>query len=158
MKRLVAIILLVTSFQAFALDCRLPENFYGEHYLGYLALSERGEEPILMWWRDEYDDQEHEHDPRYSGMEFLSDDRMFKEAANILRKRKADIYLLAWPDTIYIAEESIKVSIVSIAISKEVPAHKVAYEEISIPSTNKSESNKLGVKSYELGCAANLLK
>ena len=158
MKYLNTIVLLAFSFVAKANNCVPPEEYSGSHYLGYLALTEREKEPLLMWWRDEYDDDALEPDPRFAGIEALSGKRIFKRARKILRKKKADTYLLAWPDVIYISSEKTEVIKVSLGYSKEFPAYDVAYETVFQKS--KTDENRIvtRAKGFDLGCAGNLLK
>lgn len=158
MRYLISIALLIFSYLAHADNCIPPQDYSGSHYLAYLAVSERENEPLLIWSRKEYDDDALEYDPRFSGLEVLSGKRIFKQARKILKKRKADSYVLAWPDEIYISDKKIEVIKVSMGYSKEFSAYNVAYETIFQKSRSDDDKIVTRAEGYDLGCGANLLK
>ena len=148
-----------------AKDCTPPEKYLESHYMGYLAATEREKQPFLVWWRDEHNNDALEIDPSFFGVKKLSEIRIFKEAREVLRRKKADTYLLVWPDAIYLSGEEAhrsgdktEVIKVSLGYSKNFPAYVVAYETI-YEQRKVGENETVSVPiSYDLGCAGNLLK
>lgn len=149
--------LMVFTSLVFPNDCTWPNEFDESHYLGYQAVVERENKPLLMWWKKEYDDREFEPNPRHIGLEILSGKRIFKEAKEILKVKKADTYLLAWSDDIYINDKKVEVIKVSAAYSNKLSAYDVAYETVSQKREGSDKFVSSTVK-YVLGCSANLLE
>lgn len=116
---------MVTSISN-AVDCVAPEE-HSAHYLGLQALSENYPDPILVWWNKEWNDRE-EFDEENMRTESLSKKNIFNVSRKILEKEKAEMYLLAWLDTLNISGKDIKVAKISFAYSKLAPAFDVAYE------------------------------
>ena len=159
MKSYIALLFLLLSAFAHSKECRPSEELLSGMGLGYLGLIDKASKagievtdsnPLLLWWvgdgADEHDYDEIKNFGKYFGADTLSKKSMFAEANALLSEKKADIYVLAWIDTLIHQGKSVTVIKTSMA-SKTWP---MSYEGAVLAAN----SSKPG---WELGCGANIL-
>ena len=149
---------------ATASNCR-PDHYhgYGAGYDGYLELVESGEisnaQSLLIWWKegepiDGCDTEKCE--AKYYGFSTFSKEGMFKEAKTVIRRKKADTYLLVWEDEIIKQDEKIPVLKMSLGGPHKALSNDIAME---YPPLKNEKGYLLYPENFiELGCGINLLK
>ena len=160
--RIYLFFLVIFSNSVFA-NCK-PEYYhgYGTGYDGYLELVESSEisntESLLIWWKEgePVDGCETEScEKKYFDFSVFIKEDMFHKAKTVIRKKKADAYLLVWEDKITKNDKTISVLKMSLGLPNKALSNEIA---MVYPPIKKDGRWLYPEGVTELGCGLNLLK
>ncbi len=146
-----------------AMDCK-PEHIdvYRTGYLAFKDLTEKIEDEnttsLLMWWKEgepEGGCSTQKCINKYFGSQGISQSEMYKKSKSLVRRKKADFYVLVWKDTITQKEDIIPVLKMSLGVKGMPLSSDIAMQ---YPLTNEKGQSVLPNSVTLLGCGINLLQ